>query len=278
MITRTLAASSMSLIFPRRSLTWADAACFLLLAVHGPIDAAEINGQLFDHQPVHAWLENYDPTLVSSRLLSEFSYESYANDSDNYKIETTLRWGIPIRDGLALGLQVMVPMKWNESAAADASGLGDLEIRTGIVGRISPTLRYGVGLNAAFDTASDPALGDNAFVLRPMTAIRWDVSDCINLGLNIEYNFTPIDEGANDVSALELKFPMAYKLSESWAAAVTYKPKWNLLTDSDPHRLELGVIRQWGSDTQYAWSLGAEVPLTSESFKFKWITGFAWYF
>lgn len=259
-------------------LAGACAVGLIPLGMPGIARAAEVNGQLFDHQPQRAWLENYDPTLVSSRVVSEFSYESQDNDANFYKIETTLRWGIPLRDGLALGLQMMVPVKWNESPASQESGLGDLELRTGVVGRISPTMRYGIGLNAAFNTASDSALGDNAFVLRPITAIRWDITDSINLGLNLEYNFTPFDEGTHDVSALELKLPLAFKISEDWSAALTYKPKWNVLSDTDQHRLELGATRQWGSHNQYALSFGTEVPLTSETLKFKLITGFAWCF
>jgi hypothetical protein len=265
-------------IFPRQYLARACAVGLIPLALPGIARAAEVNGQLFDHQPQRAWLENYDPTLVSSRMVSEFSYESHDNDSDYYKLETTLRWGIPLRDGLALGLQVMVPLKWTETATADTFGTGDLELRAGIVGRLSPTLRYGIGLNAAFDTASDSALGDHAFVLRPITAIRWDVNDRINLGLNIEYNFTPVDEGAHDVSALELKFPLAFKLNDDWSAYLSYNPRWNLLAGTDRNRLELGATRIWGADNQYALSCGTEVPLSSESFDFKLVTGFHWYF
>ena len=229
-----------------------------MLAMQGPASAEDIPGQLFDHLGQRAWLENYDPTLVSSRLVAEFSYESQNHDQDCWKLETTLRCGIPLRDDLALGLQMMVPTKWNESPAAQESGLGDLELRAGIVGRISPTMRYGVAINAAFDTASAPALGDNALVLRPILACRWDASDRLNLGLNVEYNFTPCDADDYDQSSLELKFPLVVKLNDDWSAAITYKPKWNFLTDSVRQRLELGATRTWGNRNQYAWSFAAD--------------------
>ena len=158
---------------------------------------------------------------------------------------------------------------WDARAARKA-GIDDLDAEA--------TMRYGIGLNAAFDTASDPALGDNALVLRPILAFRWDASERINLGLNVEYNFTPCNEGDYDQSSLELKFPLVVKLNEDWSAAVTYKPKWDFLADSVRHRAELGVARTWGDRNQYAWSFAAEVPLTSESFKFKLTTGINWYF
>ena len=68
---------------------------------------------------------------------------------------------------------MMVPFDWMDTGATDEAGIGDLEFRTGIVGRISPTLRYGFGLNTVFDTAREPEFGDSALVLRPITAISW---------------------------------------------------------------------------------------------------------
>ena len=52
----------------------------------------------------------------------------------------------------------------------------------------------------------------------------------------------------------------------------------NLLDESDRRRLEFGTTRVWGSDNEYAWSIGAEIPVASENFEFKLATGIAWYF
>lgn len=249
-----------------------------VLGLPGIAGAEDSNESLADLVPEHAWLENYDPTLIASRVVSEASYESYDTGADNYKIENTLRWGIPLREGLALGLQMLIPVKWNESPTSDVFGMGDLEFRAGIVGRISPCLRYGIAVNAVTDTATDTALGDHAFILRPIAAVRWDATDRVTLGLNVEYNVTPLDEGVHDVSALELKFPVVFKITDKWSAAISYNPKWNYLDASDRQRLEIGATRVWGSGNQYALSFGTEVPLTSESFEFKLAAGFSWYF
>jgi hypothetical protein len=249
-------------------------ATFALLS--GIALAAAPDGRLFD--PSRAWLERYDPTLISSRYFGEFSYESYDNDSNFSKMENTLRWGIPWQDDHALGFQVMLPVKWTETTAADEFGLGDIELRAGAVGRLAPTVRYGLAVNAVLETATDSLLSDNAFILRPIAALRWDYNAAITLGINVEYNVTPLDEGANDVSALEVKFPVAFKINDAWSGFLSYNPRWNLLDESDRHRLELGATYFWGADNQYAWSFGTEVPLASESFEFKLATGFAWYF
>jgi hypothetical protein len=251
------------------------AAC-CLLAMAGVAAAAAPDGRLFE--PDRAWLERYDPTLISSRYFSEFIFESYNGDGDLYKNENTLRWGIPWRDDHAFGIQAMLPLKWREVAGDEAFGLGDLELRGGIAGRISPTLRYGLAVNAVLETATDPLLGDHAIVLRPITALRWDFNACVTLGINVEYNFTPLDDETNDVSALEVKFPVAFKINEDWSGFLSYNPRWDLLDEIDRHRLELGTTHVWGSDNQYAWSIGTEIPLTSENFEFKLATGFSWYF
>jgi hypothetical protein len=46
-----------------------------LLAMAGLLQAAAPDGRLFE--PDRAWLENYDPTLVSSRFFTEFIDESH---------------------------------------------------------------------------------------------------------------------------------------------------------------------------------------------------------
>jgi hypothetical protein len=253
-------------------------AALALLALPGIAWAERIPGQMFDNFPQHAWLESYDPTLISSRVFVEGIYESYDNDTDVFKIENTLRWGIPINNDLAFGFQVMLPVKWVETADDDASGLGDLEARAGIVGHLSSCLRYGIGVNAVMDTASDDLLGDDAFVLRPIVAIRWDVTNRITTGFNVEYNVTPWDEEASDVSALELKFPVVFKISDCWSAFVSYNPRWNFLDESNRQRLELSTTWLWGPAKQYALTLGTELPLDSESFEYKLAAGFHWYF
>ncbi|MCC6883757.1 MAG: transporter [Verrucomicrobiales bacterium] len=252
--------------------------CFL-----GPIAAApaadrEPGKHWFEPTGDRAWLGNYDPTLISRRTFSEFTYEDHGQNGDFYKVETSFRWAIPVLDDLALGLQMMVPVQWNKTDISEKSGTGDVEFRAGFIGRISPTLRYGIGVNAVTESASDAALSNNAFILRPIAALRWDATERLNLGVNVEYNFTPIEEGFDEVSALELKFPAAYKISDAWSAALTYKPRWNLLSEQERNRLELIATFQWGPHRQYAFAFGGECPLTSEGIDYKLLTSFAWYF
>jgi hypothetical protein len=240
-------------------------------------EAGGPTGQWFEQTRENAWLIPYDTTLVSRRALSEFSYESH-DDGDFWKIESSGRGAYPIGEDLAFGVQMMLPVKSIDTDTSDDSGLGDLELRSGFIGRLSPCLRWGTGLNAEFDTATDSSLGGNALILRPTLALRWDANSRLNLGVNVEYNFTPREEQDEDVSALEMKFPLVFKLSDTWSAVASYKPKWDFLNETDRHRLELGATRLWGPENQFALSFSVEVPLSSESLDFKLVSGLAWHF
>ena len=233
------------------------------------------DGRLF--HPDRAWLERYATTLLSSRLLSELSAERY-DDSDIYVMSQSLRWGIPVNEDITLGFQALLPMQWTRTSTDKAEGLGDIELRVGMMGRISPKTRYGLGLNAVLDTAADPLLGDGALVLRPIVGLRWDLTESLTLGVNAEYHFTPQEEGANDVSALEIKFPVIFSVSEKWSVFFSYNPRWNLLNETDRHRLEIGATRLFGKDNEFAWSIGSELPLVSEALDSKWKTGLTWFF
>ena len=233
--------------------------------------------QWTDHSAADSWLHNYDPTLISRRLLSELSYQDLDDDQSKLRLETSLRFPIPINDHLTFGWQLMVPLAWKDTGTKDETGLGNLEHRIGLAGRISSTLRCGVGMNFEFPSASDDELGGTNMVYRQISAVRWDVMKGVNIGCNAEYSFTSGNESAGKVRALELKFPLAVKLAGNWSAGVTYKPRWDYEEDDERHRIGTSATRNWGEDHQYSWSLGAEFPLKSESLNWKVISGFTWF-
>lgn len=225
------------------------------------------------------WLQNYDPTLITPRLRTEFSYQDLNNDLSKYTLETSFLWAKPISKNLEFGIQGLIPIVLDHSDAGTDTYLGHFELRPGIVGRISDSLRYGFALNAKFDTVDSSYVPNSpALTLRPMAGIYWDCSDTLNFGLQGEYNFTPYDEGDYDVSNFELKLSVATKLSTHWSAGLTYKPKWNFIDDTDQHRLVTSASRIFGNDHEYTLSLGVEVPLNDQVLEYKLFTGLTRYF
>jgi len=248
---------------------------FLSGCIHS-VHAVEPDGRLFRSH--RAWLERFDSTLLASRLASEFGWESNDAEPDLFVIENALRWGIPVNEDFAFGFQTLLPVKWAEGHDEEAEGFGDLELRAGMMGRVSEQLRYGFAMNAVFDTADDPLLGDGAFVLRPIVGFRLDYHERFTFGLNLEYNFTPREEGLDDVSDLEIKFPLIFRLREELSLFVSYNQRWNLLEETDRQRIEFATSCAFGKDKEFEWSIGGEVPVTSEDFDCKWKTGVSWFF
>lgn len=242
-------------------------------------EANELPAQAwFEHNVADAWLHNYDPTLASRRLATTLSFE----DDDGGKSTTEFNWSargaLPLGDNHALAYQLGWPVKWVDDGTERISGMADLETRVGLITRHSSCLRTGFGLITKFDTASESGLDNSVFQLRPVIALRWDINSRVNLGLNAEYSFTPRDQGSDDISNLELKIPLALKLTHHWSTEFTYKPRWNFLTDDDRHRLTAVVTRNWGDRRQFAWTVISEVPLSSQSLEWKLGIGFNWYF
>lgn len=222
------------------------------------------------------WLANYDPTLIGRRITSEFSYEDDRGSKSTAKLDLTIRdaWGL--FKGLAFGIQADLPLKWMDTGGDSIAGAGDFGCRTGVVGRITRTFRWGTGMNFKFPTATNSALGDGYFEIRPIVALSWDASSWVNIGINAAYSITP--SNTSSVNKLEINFPVAMKISDDWSAALTYKPTLHFEPDSATHSLELDVTRLLGRNHEFAITPGMEIPLSVQSLEWKAILGLAWYF
>lgn len=255
--------------------------CVLCMLAGTSIARASDAGLLprwFDYQSDRAWLHAYDPTLLNRRLLTQFEYEDHDDDYTSLKWATNLRWAFSLDNDDALGVQLEAPMRWVDQGSTDDSGFGDLEARIGIVRRASDHMRWGLAVNSVFPTAEGDLLGDGAWVLRPILAFRYELRRHIELGGNFEYNFTPRDEGDDRVSNCEMKFPITVKLADRLSGFTSYNPRWNDVTHSWRHRLEIGAACHLGHRKQYTLNLGVEIPLKDEAFQAKGTLGLSWAF
>jgi hypothetical protein len=231
------------------------------------------------HDPEHAWLQSFDPTLLAPRVLTQWEHQDLANGNSTGKVYANIREAFLLSESIAFGLQLEIPLNWAEQAGQDFSGLGDLEARMGFVGRVSPTFRWGLGLNARFDTASASALGDGLFELRPTAAIRWDVLHWLNLGIQPEYTFTPDPKDGKNAESVQLKLPITFKINPHWSGSVSYQPKWNLAKNDTPiDLLNVFATVLLGSRKKYALTMGVELPLSADSLDWKGYIGLQWFF
>jgi hypothetical protein len=231
------------------------------------------------HQNERAWLQPFDPTLLTPRLLTQWEHQDLNDGNSNGKVFANIREAFLLSKSLAFGLQAEIPLNWAETAGQNFSGLGDLESRIGIVHRVSPSLRWGLGMNARFDTATESALGDGVFELRPLAALRWDATKSLNLGLQPEYTFTPSPKDGRNVESFQLKLPVTFKLNSRLSALVSYQPKWNLANDdARSDRLEVNANVLLGLHKRYALTVGVEAPLSHDSLDWKGYVGLQWFF
>lgn len=238
------------------------------------------------HQKHRSWLQAYDPTLIAPRLATQWDHKNFDGGNRSDKIFVNLREAWRMTDSLAFGLQAELPISWAKNNGDRFAGLGDAELRMGLVGRVNPDLRFGIGYNLRFYTASHPQLGsgegetrwelgNGALEARPILNLRWDVFDWLTVGLQPEYTFAPNP----DDEFFQLKLPVAVELGESWSAEVVYQPKWT--PSADRRRidlLELTFVHRFGRDKQYALLFGMEMPLSQDDLEWKSFVGLQWFF
>jgi hypothetical protein len=227
------------------------------------------------HQEDRAWLQASDPTLLAPRLTTQWEHEDLAEGNRKDKIFVNLREAWRLTDSLALGFQAELPIRWAKIDGDRFAGLGDTELRTGLVGRFLPGLRWAFATNVRFDTASESPLGAGGFQWRPNAALRWDARRWLTLGLQSEYTFA---EDA-DKEFFQLKLPISVELGQSWSAEVVYQPKWT--QDEDSRRIDLvefTVVHRFGRDKRYAFLTAIEVPLSEDELDWKASVGVQWYF
>jgi hypothetical protein len=227
------------------------------------------------HQEDRAWLQASDPTLLAPRLMTQWEHENLTDGNQRDKIFVNLRETWRLTDSLALGFQAELPIRWAKMDGERFAGLGDTELRTGVVGRFHPNVRWGLATNVRFDTASESPLGSGGFQWRPIAALRWDVRRWLTLGLQTEYTFAD----NTDKEFFQFKVPVSFELGESWSAEVVYQPKWT--QDEESRRIDLfefTVVHRFGRDKRYAFLAGIEVPLSEDELDWKASAGVQWFF
>ncbi|MBO0696180.1 MAG: hypothetical protein J2P56_08780 [Verrucomicrobia bacterium] len=112
-----------------------------------------------------------DQTIISSRVFLDTEWDDLKQDAE--KLTWTLGglWGWRVSDSQDWGVRLKLPIAygWNSEAAGhtDAGGLGDIELGTGTAFRLSNTWRTGGGIELHTDTASDPALAERVWRVKP---------------------------------------------------------------------------------------------------------------
>jgi hypothetical protein len=217
------------------------AAHVLPAAEQAPVDSATAADQLKALR---------DQTIVQSRVFIDTEWDQFDDGAEKAKWTLAGLWGWHVRDHQDWAVRLKVPFVYNRSDAslghADAGGIGDIEVATGTAFRISDRWRTGGALELHTDTASNPALGDSMWRLRPVWGVAHDVTNWLTLTFNAEYNYSIAEEhNAPPQRYIELSLPATFILPYDWAIITNYKAKVNFENgDRWTYTVDTGVAKR----------------------------------
>jgi hypothetical protein len=148
------------------------------------------------------------------------------------------------------GLRFKVPFVYNRSDESsghqDTGGFGDIDVGAGTAFRLSDKWRTGGGIELHADTASNPALGDSMWRLKPGWGVAHDFTKWLTVTFNAEYNYSIAEEhNAPPQRYTELSLPATFILPYDWAISTNYKAKISFENgDRWTHTVDLGVAKR----------------------------------
>ena len=147
------------------------------------------------------------------------------------------------------------------------TGFGDLEIRVGHVIHAEGIFRYAAGLEAEFDTAGGPPLGDGIFRLSPIVAFAVQPCPTFKFQTFVQFNQSFFTEtGVSEEQELHLKPAISIALPDNWYAYTEFEETWEFPAHgefSSTAKVEIG--RSFGAHGEWVLSARCELPITSSS-------------
>jgi hypothetical protein len=224
-----------------------------------------------------------DQTIIRSRVSIETEWDQFDGGAEEAKWTLGWLWGWHVRDQQDWALRLKVPFVYNRSdessGHADVGGVGDIEVATGTAFRLSNTWRTAGGIELHADTASNPALGDSMWRLKPACGIAHDVTEWLTVTFNTEYNYSIAEEhNAPPQRYIELSLPATVILPHDWAISTNYKAKIDFENgDRWTHTVDVGVAKRL-SQTPVVLSATLEKQLDGSNKKFEVNLTMTYYF
>jgi hypothetical protein len=215
-----------------------------------------------------------DQTIIGSRIFLDTEWDHLKEGAE--KLTWTLGglWGWHVNKYEDWAIRLKLPFAYDRSdeasGHANTTGLGDIELGTGTAFRLSNTWRTAGGIELHCDTASDPALAEQVWRLKPGWGIAHDFTDWFTLTFNVEYNHS-IAERHNTTPHryLELSLPSVIILPHDWSILGKYKTKGDFENgDRWTHSLNAGIAKRL-SGAPFVLSADLEKPLNGGAKKFQ---------
>jgi hypothetical protein len=191
-----------------------------------------------------------DQTIIQSRMFLDTEWDHFKGGAE--KVTWTLAglWGWRVSEWQDWAIRLKLPLAYERSdeasGHAEVGGFGDIEVGTGTAFRLTNTWRTGGGIELHADTASDPALAEGVWRLRPAWGIAHDITRWLTWTFNVEYNHS-IAERHNVAPERHLQLSLSdiIILPNNWSIFATYKSKIDFeIGDRWTHTVNAGVAKR----------------------------------
>ncbi len=174
-----------------------------------------------------------DATILNSRvaLTNEFKDQEFGAAKDTVTLNLAYAFGKTAQPDWTL--QVDLPMVHYDAGhltgVESGTGIGDIQFRIGHVLRSEGLLRYAAGVEAEFDTAGGPPLGDGIFRLSPIVAFAVQPCRMFKFQTFVQFNQSLITEtGVSEEQEIHLKPAVNFDLPRCWYAYSEWEQEWAL--------------------------------------------------
>ncbi len=191
-----------------------------------------------------------DQTIIRSRVSIDTEWDQFDGGAEKAKWTLAGLWGWHVRERQDAGLRFKLPFVYNRSDESsghqDTGGLGDIEVGAGTAFLLNDKWRTAAGIELHADTASNPALGDSMWRLKPAWGVAHDFTNWLTVTFNAEYNYSVAEEhNAPPQRYTELSLPTTFILPYDWALSTNYKAKINFENGNRwTHTIDLGVAKR----------------------------------
>ncbi|HKR30946.1 MAG TPA: hypothetical protein VJT08_10720 [Terriglobales bacterium] len=215
-----------------------------------------------------------DQTIIQSRVFvdTEWDHFNHGAEKATWTLEGLWGWRASEWQDWAVGLSLpFVYDRLDEpSGHADIGGIGDIEVGGGTAFRLNNTWRTGGRIVLHTDTASDPAIGDKVWGLKPFWAIAHDFTKWFTLSFSAEYNHSIAEQhNVAPQRHLDLSLPATFLLPYDWSIFATYKTTIDFENgDRWTHTVNAGVAKRL-SNVPLVLSATLEKPLDGGAKEFQ---------
>jgi len=210
-----------------------------------------------------------DPTVLNSRvaLTNEFKDQAFGAAKDTVTLNLAYAFGRTARPDWTV--QVDLPVVHYDAGhltgVNSGTGIGDVETRIGHVFRSEGFFRWAAGIEAEFDTAGGPPLGDGIFRLSPIVAFAVQPCRTFKFQTFVQFNQSFFTEsGVSEEQEIHVKPAVKFALPASGYLYTECEEVWARHAKfSSTLKFEVG--RGFGPRGEWALSARCEIPLTTSS-------------